>query len=203
MMEDDLQPHRYSHTPYFSTQRTPLDSNIHPDIVNNCQKCMKNRSGCSQVCIIAPLFHTRYLFTLKKPTPKRNVNTSTFTLDHSVCLCWSCWGSGGRSPNCLWDKKKKKGADLLLNWPHSVDREYQVIELIHAAFSCLGKMICSYCLPSAVDQGHECVRNVETRDNFLCRFQMSKCSNGSCEKNSISSALQTKYQRRTVSAFHL
>ena len=108
MMEDDLQPHRYSHTPYFSTQRTPLDSNIHPDIVNNCQKCMKNRSGCSQVCIIAPLFHTRYLFTLKKPTPKRNVNTSTFTLDHSVCLCWSCWGSGGRSPNCLWDKKKKK-----------------------------------------------------------------------------------------------
>lgn len=38
---------------------------------------------------------------------------------------------------------KKKGADLLLNWPHWVDREYQVIELIHAVFPCPGKMICS------------------------------------------------------------
>lgn len=35
----------------------------------------------------------------------------------------------------------KKGADLLQNWPHSVETEYQVIELIHAVFPCLGKMI--------------------------------------------------------------
>lgn len=39
--------------------------------------------------------------------------------------------------------KKKKGADLLLNWPHSVDSEYQVIELSHAVFPCPGKTICS------------------------------------------------------------
>lgn len=37
---------------------------------------------------------------------------------------------------------KKKITDLLQNWPYSVEREYQVIELIHAVFSCLGKMIC-------------------------------------------------------------
>lgn len=39
-------------------------------------------------------------------------------------------------------QKKRKRADLP-NWPHSVDGEYQVIELIHAVFPCLGKMICS------------------------------------------------------------
>lgn len=56
-------------------------------------------------------------------------------------------GSGGRSPNCLWNKKKeKKGADLLLNWSHWVDREYQVIELIHAEYPCPEENDLLYCL---------------------------------------------------------
>lgn len=67
---------------------------------------------------------------------------------------------------------KKKGADLLLNWPHSVDREYQVIELIHAVFPCPGKMISSIvCLLQLIKD-----KNVAGMQKLQqCSF---KCPNG-------------------------
>lgn len=86
---------------------------------------------------------------------------------------------------------KKKGADLLLNWPHSVDREYQVIELIHAVFPCPGKTICTIvCLLQLIKgknvpgmQKHRTLFYVVS--NVLMDYERIK--------NTITTPLQTKY----------
>lgn len=138
-----------------------------PDTINNDRKYMtmihRRATPCRvyRVCIIAASVPHQVSVHLEMSTPKRNVNTSTLQLDDCVCLLGSCWGSGGRSPNCLWNKKKKA-----LTFAKLATFSRQGISGYWVDPCCVslpGENDLRYCLPSVVDQGQECVRNVETQ----------------------------------------
>lgn len=80
----------------------------------------KSKAVAIWLCIIELVPH-QVRVHLEEPTTFDAMSTPA--LSGSMVLFVSAGhaeGSGGRSPNCLWNKKKKKkkGADLLLNWPH-------------------------------------------------------------------------------------
>lgn len=83
------------------------------------KKEKKPNAGAIWLCIIEAVPH-QVRVHLEEPTAFHAMSTPA--LSGSMVLFVSAGhaeGSGGRSPNCLWNKEeKKRGADLLLNWPH-------------------------------------------------------------------------------------
>lgn len=189
-MEDDLQLHAHTLLFYWLY--------IYNVIINNDQKAhayarKQNQihkhattSLGHQVYIIAPLSHARYLFTLTSPDLKA---MSAQALSSSTILFVSSGPAGAlEGGHQIVSEVKKKGTDLLLNWPHSEDSEYQVIELIHAVFPCLGKMICTIVCLLQLIKGKN-VSGMLKREALLKKHILSNVLLMVKEKNNISTPL--------------
>lgn len=183
-MEDDLQLHAHTLLFYWL-----YSYNV---IINNDQKThayARKHATTSlghQVYIIAPLSHARYLFTLTSPDLKA---MSAQALSSSTILFVSSGPAGAlEGGHQIVSEVKKKGTDLLLNWPHSEDSEYQVIELIHAVFPCLGKMICTIVCLLQLIKGKN-VSGMLKREALLKKHILSNVLLMVKEKNNISTPL--------------